>query len=432
MSKHLSLTGRALIERCLVHDYTFASIARKLTRSPTTISREVKKHRVFSGQVEIKHNDCVEYIYCRRRNRCYSESKNSCFAQCKLCDTHDCRTTCEAYKSKYCKLLDKPPYVCTSCPQQKTCSKIHAYYTAHRAHAEYLKVLKQSRKGIRASPRELREISELITPLILKGQSINHIFSTHSNDIGFSERTIYNYIDQNAFEVKNIDLPKKVRYKKRRPKRVLTRIEYRCRRGRTHADFKNYLELHPKTPVVEMDTVLSARGTKKVLLTMIFRQNSFMLVFLMNDRTQKSVITVFDRLTELLNPDTFRNLFPVILTDNGVEFKDPDALEHTSNGYRRTRIFYCDPQASWQKPHIEKSHVLLRCILPKRTSFAPLRQENITMIVCHINSVARELLGNRTPFSLLKGKTYKKLLDSLGLSPIAPDEVYLKPALIEH
>ena len=180
MGKHLSLTDRALIERCLVHDFTFASIARKLSRSPTTISREVKNHRVFSGQVEINHNDCVEYIHCRRRNRCIFENKYSCFAQCKSCDTYDCRTICEAYHSKYCKQLDKPPYVCTSCPQQKKCKRIHAYYTSHRAHAEYQKVLKQSRKGIRATPGELHEIGELITPLIFKGQSINHIFSTHA------------------------------------------------------------------------------------------------------------------------------------------------------------------------------------------------------------------------------------------------------------
>jgi len=79
-------------------------------------------------------------------------------------------------------------------------------------------------------------------------------------------------------------------------------------------------------------------------------------------------------------------LFKVILTDNGVEFKDPLSLEHTSNGCQRTRIFYCDPQASWQKPHIEKNHTLIRRILPKGKSFDYLTHEDIRLICCHINS----------------------------------------------
>jgi hypothetical protein len=52
----------------------------------------------------------------------------------------------------YCSLLDKPPYVCTRCPKEKSCKCNHAYYTAHRAHAKYVKELSSARKGIRTSP----------------------------------------------------------------------------------------------------------------------------------------------------------------------------------------------------------------------------------------------------------------------------------------
>lgn len=47
MKKHLTLSERAIIEKCIAQDMSFASIARKLERSPSTISREVLKHRVF-------------------------------------------------------------------------------------------------------------------------------------------------------------------------------------------------------------------------------------------------------------------------------------------------------------------------------------------------------------------------------------------------
>jgi hypothetical protein len=84
------------------------------------------------------------------------------------------------------------------------------------------------------------EINDLITPLVQKGQSINHIFSTHADEIGVSEKTIYNYIDMNAFDIKNLDLPKKVKYRQRRPQKILTKLEYQCRKGRTIDDFKSF------------------------------------------------------------------------------------------------------------------------------------------------------------------------------------------------
>ena len=40
MKKHLTLSERALIEKCIAQDMTFVSIARTLERSPSTISRE--------------------------------------------------------------------------------------------------------------------------------------------------------------------------------------------------------------------------------------------------------------------------------------------------------------------------------------------------------------------------------------------------------
>lgn len=40
------------------------------------------------------------------------------------------------------------------------------------------------------------------------------------------------------------------------------------------------------------------------------------------------------------------------LTFNGNEFKHTRDLETTEDGKKRTKVFYCDPQASWQKPQI--------------------------------------------------------------------------------
>lgn len=157
-----------------------------------------------------------------------------------------------------------------------------------------------------------------------------------------------------------------------------------------------------------------------------------MLIFLMPDGTQESVISVFDALTDLLGNDLFQRLFPVILTDNGVEFKDVLSLEYGPGGFPRTRLFYCDPQASWQKPQVENNHKLIRRIIPKGTRLDSLKATDVILISNHINSVIRENLGNRTPFDLMVSEDEKKLLSLLQLHPIPPDEVVLKPALIKH
>lgn len=433
MSKHLTLTDRAIIERYLAQDMSFSFIARKLERSPTTISREIKNHRCFVNGFHYTSNDCVNYRSCLRRNLCDQESIYTCTHRCKVCTEYDCRILCSKYISAHCPLLDKPPYVCTRCPQEKSCKRNHAYYTAHRAHAEYNKSLSSSRKGIRTDPERLLELNDLLMPLVNKGQSINHIFATHADEIGLSKKTVYNYIDQSAFHIRNIDLPKKVRYRQRHTTEVLMKFNYRCRQGRTYTDFASFMEQNPNLPVVEMDTVLGARNSGNVLLTMLFRETNFMLIFLLPDKSHQSVRDVFDRLNSLMGIDLFRKLFPVILTDNGTEFKGVHNLEFSENGARRTRIFYCDPQASWQKGRIEKNHVLIRQILPKGTLFSKLDDTDIHLIVCHINSVVRELFDNQTPFDLMQKKEeYKKLLDILALQPIPLDEVLLKPALLKR
>lgn len=432
MGKHLSLSDRAIIEKLLAQDFTFAYIGRQLNRSAVCISKEIKKHRCFANRFQVNNNDCTNFQKCLRNNICNRSQNGRCRDRCKFCTEIDCTLYCKSYESVVCPKLHKPPYVCNGCPEERTCLKNHAYYSAHRAHADYLSTLKSSRSGLRTSREKLQEINEILTPLILKGQSINHIMANHKDEIELSERTIYKYIECRAFDVDNLDLPKKVRYKQRRQHKVYSTFEYTYRKGRTIEDFTAYMETNPRTPVVEMDTVKGARGSKKVLLTLIFRQTNFMLIFLLPDGTQESVLNVFDMLTNRLGVDTFRKLFPVILTDNGVEFKNAHELEFTASGTRRTRLFYCDPQASWQKPQVEKNHVLIRRILPKGTSFLLLNDEDVYLITCHINSVSRELFENKTPFDLMQTEPQKKLLDTLGLHAIPPDDVVLKPKLIKH
>ncbi len=63
---------------------------------------------------------------------------------------------------------------------------------------------------------------------------------------------------------------------------------------------------------------------------------------------------IIDMLYTNLGNDVFMLRFTVILTDNGSEFKDPEIIEYDSIGVNSTKVFYCDPLASYQKPNIER------------------------------------------------------------------------------
>ena len=112
-----------------------------------------------------------------------------------------------------------------------------------------------------------------------------------------------------------------------------------------------------------MDTVEGAKGTSPCFLTMFFRNCSLMLMFLLEEQTQKEVTRIFDHLTELLGIELFQKLFEVILTDNGHEFQDRQSLEYSKNDEVRTRIYYCDPNRSDQKGALEKNHEYIRYVL---------------------------------------------------------------------
>jgi IS30 family transposase len=434
MTKHLSLNDRILIEKYLDDDLTFAFISRRLGRSLSTVSREVRNHRAYTGDYDrLSPNGCSGYRSCLKRNLCSTENYYTCQNRCKFCQEYDCKTLCDKFDPAFCAALEAPPYVCNGCPKEKECKKIHAYYSAGSADRKYRETLSSSRQGIHTPMEDLERIDAIVAPLIRKGQSINHIFASHREEIGLCEKTLYNYIDLNVFSFRNIDLPKKVRYRIRHPQKVATKLEYEYRKGRTIDCFRAYVEENPSLDIVEMDTVKGARGSgKNVLLTFIFRKTNFMLIFLLPDGSKQSVRNAFDFLSDGLGTAVFRRLFPIILTDNGVEFKGPHDLEFGENGARRTHVFYCDPQASWQKPHVEKNHTLIRRILPKGTSFSFLTDGDVSLITRHINSVPRESFDNRTPFDLMTSPEQKKLLEFLKLSPIPLDDVLLKPALLKR
>ena len=426
---HLTLSDRIYIEQALYMRHSFKDIAVFLCKDPTTISTEVKRYVAWQSGYSARFvgHDCKYYPSCKVTCLCYIE----CGSLCKDCDSTNCGTLCSKYSPQACLKLSSPPYVCNGCQLITRCSYSKCIYSGEKANNRYKETLSASRRGINASPEEIERLDGIISPLIKNGQPLSHIFATHKDELGCSRQTIYNYVDMSLFSVRNIDLPRRIRYKIRKKKLNPNPIQYEYRNNRTYKDFLAFMDEHPDYDVVELDTVIGSRESGKCLLTMLFRSSNFMLIFLIPSCTQNSVREVFDYLYEQLGATLFRKTFPVILTDNGSEFKDPWSLERDNADKLRTRVFYCDPHHSNQKGKLEKNHEFIRYIIPKGKSMHNLTEEKVRLMACHINSLARDGLNGLTPFDAAKDRINKKVLYLLGLRKVSPDQVILKPTLLK-
>lgn len=392
--KHLSFEDRCVIEDFLNYNYNFTQIANRLHKDRTTISNEIRKHRFL-------------------RSNSHTNTNNICCFE------------------------SKPPYVCNGCSKFNNCRKIRYSYSHAVAYNEYKKTLSKTRSHLKITKEEIASINDIISPLMIhKHHSVNQVYISHPELLPFSKSTFYKYIDFGIFNVRNIDLARKVRFKinkeynfsEPRPK-----TNPKIKVGRFYSDFKDYLELNPNASIVEMDTVIGTKGGNggKCFLTLLFRQFNFMLIYLLPYKQTKYVIKVFNDLKVLLGIDEFKRLFEVILTDNGVEFSDPESIEFDLNTSEKIcSLFYCDPSCSWQKGSIEKNHEYIRYILPKGTSFSSLTQEDCYLIASHINSVPRLSLNNNSPYDSALLFIGQNNIEKFNIKKIDYDDIDLSIRLL--
>lgn len=388
--KHIDLSGRIRIEQGLNNGESFRTIARNLNKDPSTISKEVRRHSV----IKERKPDAFAPIPCANN---YDASKpkanvckilhgcgdNECTHKCVNCRKARCSEICNHYKPRQCEKLAKPPYACNGCPKKTNCMMDRKIYSSKYAQDTYETLRTTSREGINQTPESIQKLNDLLSPLIKKGQSIAHIYASHAEEIACSRRTIYSYIDSGVFEVRNMDLRRKIVYKPRKKKTATSTKDRAFRKDRGYKEFQEYINKNKPTYIVEMDTVEGVKGTKPCFLTMLFRNCKLMLMFLLKEQTQDEVNKVFDYLTEVLGIELFQKL------------------------------------------------LYIRYVLPKGTSFENMTEETTLLLLNHINSEKRDSLNGHSPYEVSRILLDNRLHEALGLIEIPADEVTLIPALVK-
>lgn len=428
-NKHMDLSIRQTIEHSLNEKLSFKAIGNKVGKDCTTISKEVRLHCVFEkkGAPYRPFNDCINRKHCSRYGDvCFEcKRKNNRCASCGKCTSF-----CEDYSKEDCLKLCKPPYVCNGCDNLLSCTLEKHFYKARYAQNEYELTRSESRSGFNLTETELAHLDSVISPLIKNGQSIHHILVNNQDLISCCEKTAYIYADNGLFTAKNIDMPRKVRFRPRKTKSKELKVDKSCRIGRTFEDFKKFHVDNPALPITELDSVEGIKGGA-VLLTIHFVLPKLQLAFYRESNDSKSVTNVFRHLYEILGEDNYRKIFPVLLADNGTEFSNPTAIECDDDGVIRSYVFYCDPSSPSQKGACENNHEFIRRIIPKGVDISKYDQDKINLMMDHINSYGRPELSDKSPYEMFEFYYGKEILDILSVHKIPANEIILTPELLK-
>lgn len=419
-SKHLDLQYRNFIEQGLNNNCTKTAIAELVGMDKSSVCKEIKKHS-FDVKFSRQGVSVVGTYDCQNIATCGFNSF--------------CRNECPKRIPITCKIRDKTKGVCNGCENKNTCKLTKRYYSAQRAQDEYSYSLVDSREGINLTFSELNEIASIIVEPIKNGQSVFAVLQNHP-EISYCEKTIYNWIEIGAFQsfgLTNINLRSKVgrkmkkkdqiKYKKREDKAYL--------KGRTYDCFEKFMKEHPSSSVVEMDTVYNDVSNGPFMQTFMFVSYGIMVAVYHKVKTAETMVEGMRYLKELLGDVYFKSIFQVVLTDRGSEFSDAQGFEELAGN-----VFYCDPMASWQKPHVENNHRLLRFICPKEKDLILLglqSQADLDLIFSHINSYPREERHGKSPIDefVFYHPEANSILDLLHIRRIENDHIILNPSLIK-
>ena len=180
-----------------------------------------------------------------------------------------------------------------------------------------------------------------------------------------------------------------------------------------------------------MDTVYNNQ-LGPYIQTFIFENTSFMIGILHTNKTADSMSESLNKFQDKLSDKEYENLFSILLTDRGSEFAKPQQFEiNTNTGEIRSKIFYCDPMQSSQKPHVENNHNFIREILPNGQDWSHLTQKKLDLMFSHINSTPRKNLGNKTPYEIFTYIYGEDLANKLNIQKILKDEVCTTPRLLK-
>ena len=425
--KQFNIEKRAMLSRMVAKGGTAKEIGEALGMDPTSVSRELKRNRTKVKEAEADGTLCKGCLHkkgCTIKKVCGSLT---CGQRCNGCKAI---VKCRKYEGFSCGRSSRFPFVCNGCPKEGYCPLEHHMYAPDSAEEMARDRLVSTREGANLTYEEYEVQDAILKDRVIdKGQSIHHVLATNRKELNCSEKTLYRRIEKGVYTVKVHHLPRQVSLKKRKFKKKYEYVHDPKvdRTGHLYSDWLIYRYRNGITYYFQMDFLGAPHKSDKEILVLTMRGVSFSLLYIIEGATQEKVISLFDAIEGEIGIDNFRRLFPAIVTDRDTLFDDFNALEFDKSGEARTKIFFCNPGESNQKPNVENYNAQLRPIFPKHAILNEYTQDELYSAASNLNSRCLSSIDDRTPIDLFAEIFGKELLDLLHLKKIPAQEVRLKP-----
>lgn len=154
-SNRLTFQQRCTIERMINNRCRKSEIAQELEKSPSSIAREITKHRKLKPHIPFKDDNNYNCKF---------------FTNCKVCTGK-----CSIFVPISCTQRDRTIGACNNCATLRSCKLDKYFYIADSAQKDYEYTLIDSRLGVNLTRNELVELANIICPLIKK-RSINFYY----------------------------------------------------------------------------------------------------------------------------------------------------------------------------------------------------------------------------------------------------------------
>lgn len=208
-----------------------------------------------------------------------------------------------------------------------------------------------------------------------------------------STKTLYNWIDQDLLNIKNIDLTQKVSRKPKssriheQKKKLGKSIDERSEETNSREFFGDW----------EGDSVVG-KENKSSVLTLVERKSGNALIL---QTEGKNALATYEALKKLKDyfGEEFSNVFKSITFDNGSKFAA--SYEFESLG---TTIYYAHPYSAWERGQNEHFNGLLRRFIPKGKDLSYLTQNDLNRFANMLNHLPRRKLNYSTPSDLFQNE----------------------------
>ena len=216
-------------------------------------------------------------------------------------------------------------------------------------------------------------------------------------------KTLYNYVDSMLLALRNIDLPLKVRRRKRR-RNVKENLKHL---GRSIDERPNEIASRNEFGHWEIDTVIGSKSkSDNVVLTLVERLTRKYIAIKIDGKTASAVSAAMQSLRRHYG-DKFSLIFKTITSDNGSEFAELSKLENSTT----TKVYFAHPYSSWERGTNERHNGLLRRLVPKGKRIDKYTSDDILFTADWCNLLPRKLLGYKTPDDLFENELDKIYAD---------------------